>query len=59
MLTGAAPGATRCEEDGMGAKNRGGREARKPKADKNIKAKGQTPAPAAAADAVSRKVAGR
>jgi hypothetical protein len=32
----------------MNMKNRGGREARKPKAAKNIKTKGQTPAPAAA-----------
>ncbi len=38
----------------MGAKNRGGKEARKPKAEKNIKVKGQTPAPAAAARASSR-----
>lgn len=27
----------------MAGKNKGGREAKKPKADKNIKAKGQTP----------------
>ena len=38
----------------MGAKNRGGKEARKPKAEKNIKVKGQTPAPAAAARASAR-----
>jgi hypothetical protein len=30
----------------MNMKNRGGREARKPKAAKNVKAKGQTPPPA-------------
>lgn len=29
----------------MGSKNKGGREARKPKQDKNKKAKGQTPPP--------------
>jgi len=29
----------------MAGKNKGGREARKPKQDKNKKAKGQTPAP--------------
>ncbi len=31
----------------MGSKNKGGKEVRKPKAEKNIKAKGQTPLPAA------------
>lgn len=30
----------------MSEKNKGGREARKPKAEKNIKKKGQTPPPA-------------
>ena len=38
----------------MGAKNRGGKEARKPKAEKNIKVKGQTPPPSAAAGSVAR-----
>jgi hypothetical protein len=33
----------------MGDKNKAGREARKPKADKNKKAKGQTPPPRSAA----------
>jgi hypothetical protein len=38
----------------MGEKNRGGRETRKPKADKNKKAKGQTPQPRSAAlDAIN------
>jgi hypothetical protein len=37
------------QEAGMAEKNKGGREARKPKAEKNKKAKGQTPAPRSAA----------
>ena len=51
---GADRGADDSEEAGMGAKNRGGKEARKPKAEKNIKVKGQTPAPASAARTPSR-----
>jgi hypothetical protein len=37
------------QEAEMAEKNKGGREARKPKADKNKKAKGQTPPPRSAA----------
>ncbi|WP_340293275.1 hypothetical protein [Aquipuribacter hungaricus] len=48
---GADSGAVEDEEAGMGAKNRGGKEARKPKAEKNIKVRGQTPPPAAASAA--------
>ena len=38
-----ADDAFRYEEILMAGKNKGGREAKKPKADKNIKTKGQTP----------------
>jgi hypothetical protein len=45
--------------DGMGEKSKQGREARKPKADKNKKAKGQTPAPRpAAVDAINQAAHG-
>lgn len=37
------------QEAAMGGKNKGGREARKPKQDQNKKAKGQTPSPVAPA----------
>jgi hypothetical protein len=37
----------------MAGKNKGGREARKPKADQNKKAKGQTPGAAPVLDAVN------
>lgn len=36
----------------MAGKDKGGREAKKPKAAKNVKAKGQTPAPAAALNTI-------
>lgn len=40
----------------MGGKNKGGREARKPKQDQNVKTKGQTPtAGGAAIDAINHK----
>ncbi len=39
----------------MAGKNKGGREARKPKAQKNVKASGQTPSPTAV-DAINHKV---
>jgi hypothetical protein len=44
----------------MAEKNRGGREARKPKADKNKKAKGQTPQPRSATlDTINHTGAGQ
>jgi hypothetical protein len=44
----------------MGGKNKGGREARKPKQDKNKKQKGQTPAPRSPAlDAIHRSTASK
>jgi hypothetical protein len=40
----------------MGGKNKGGREARKPKAEQNVKTKGQTPAQGSGAvDAINHK----
>lgn len=39
----------------MSGKDKSGREARKPKAAHNVKTKGQTPAPASAADAINHK----
>jgi hypothetical protein len=48
------PTASRHTEETMAEKSKQGREARKPKADKNKKAKGQTPAPrSAAVDAIN------
>ena len=40
----------------MGGKNKGGREARKPKQEQNKKAKGQTPPPGGSVAAVVPKV---
>ena len=42
----------------MAGKNKGGREAKKPKAARNVKATGQTPAPSAV-DAINHKVASK
>ena len=42
----------------MSSKNKGGREAKKPKAAKNVRVSGQTPAPSAI-DAINHKVRGR
>lgn len=39
----------------MASKNKGGRETRKPKAQQNVKASGQTPSPSAA-DTINHKV---
>lgn len=39
----------------MAGKNKGGREAKKPKADNSKKVKGQTPSAAPAVDAISQK----
>lgn len=47
----------RREEPAMGSKNKGGREARKPKQDQNKKPRGQTPVPGSvpfAADSAKR-----
>ena len=43
----------------MAGKNKGGRETRKPKQDKNKKASGQTPAPRSAADVINHTAAPR
>jgi hypothetical protein len=43
------------QEAMMASKNKGGRETRKPKAQQNVKATGQTPGPTAV-DAINHKV---
>lgn len=42
----------------MAGKNKGGREAKKPKAQKNLKVTGQTPVPSSA-DVINHKVASK
>jgi hypothetical protein len=48
----------RPEEPIVSSKNKGGREAKKPKASHNVKATGQTPQPTAI-DAINHKAAGK